>query len=161
MVDVHSLGRSVKYRELKPASLFVYRVAKELALGLRLAQNQFRLGAVAFTHAPEEGQLPGLVTDRFFESDTIVFEYETPSITPEQELAKMQSGQWPLGVFISTPDGHFLSCIREGQSYRVNWITGEIDQISHQPAYWTSHWKISDRFDNAIFFIARADVGGR
>jgi hypothetical protein len=158
-MEVRSLGQSIQYRELKAGKLFFYRVGEEAALGFQLARNQFGMGAVAFTHAPAEGQLPSLVTDRFFEGDTTVFEYETPSISAEQEFAKMQLGRWPEGVFISRTDGHFLSCTRQGQSYNLNWSTGEIDQTSHRPAYWTPHWKISDRFGNAIFFSARSDVG--
>jgi len=153
-MEIHSLGRSIQYGKLKPASLFVFRVDEKLALGFRLAQNEYRFAAVTFTHPPSKSeQLPSLVTDSFFkEDDPTVFEYEMISISPGQEFSKMQSGQWPAGVFISTTDGHFLSCVREGKSYNVNWSSGEIDHRSQRPAYWTPHWKISDRFGNAIAF---------
>ena len=139
---VSLVGRSVLNRELMPGSLFVHRVGDEAALGLRLSRNQFGLAALAFTHAPAEGQLPGLVTDQFLESDATVFEYEEPSISPHQEFSNMHGGEWPLGAFVSTTAGNYLSCVRQATAYRVNWTTGEIDTVGHLRAFWTPQWSI-------------------
>ena len=151
-MKVYSAARAIWYRDLGPGSLFVHPLDDgQLALGLRLAKNQFDMGSVAFTHAPRNGSLPGLLTSRLIEDDATVLEYEEAAIHPAQDLKNLQQGGLPTGAIVARVGGLFLVCERDGNTYLVNVATGEVSGVGHVPGYWTSHWRIEDRFENVLF----------
>jgi len=141
-----------RFDQIDAGSLFLSAGYDSTQVFLKLADNDFGFGAVAFSEAPRDNTpMPAIASATAF-NETMALVLTNAILRPTISLNTVKSNDpsWhDIGAFIISGNRTLLRCARyRDRPYDIDLTTGQISPLGLIYDYWVAAWQIFQSKDD-------------